>query len=379
MKISFTNPSSFWLICGALPLVLACILVAGWFYLAGRKGYGEMLLVRRFSRNPSLTSHLFFAAGYALVPVCLIVAAAGPYLPSAMRRVPAGNQDVVLVVQVSRDMGATDYANKIPDNDLQFFNQHGTRLNAVKYEIRHGIMPSLLGNQLALVAYQGESQALVDLTDSFDYVDYIVDQDLTIGAAPFGDYKKEGKISDIAAALRGAIEQFDAFSKKDSRKTIVLFSTGDNVSGDEDLQKVEDKIRDRGIKVIVVGLGGAPVPIPVFGGDQNQFLGYYLFRNGAMPLTGINEEQLKQIAAATNGQYMHLDPLHLPNLAWNQELTEYKLEPGRLLIYQWPAGIALGLVLLLGMAGALAKLIETSKGFFATRKVKQTKGKHETD
>ncbi len=344
-RIGFTDPHFFFLLVLALPVVAALWYLALQRYQAGRRKYGEERLVDRFSARVRLVPEVLALAGWLVAVTLIVTATAGPYLPDAPQRVSAGSIQAIAVFDVGKSMAAEDYRNSLPkDWKYRFFEAHGTRLDEAKYVVASDIMPAIDNNELGLVTYEGSGFPLADLSSDFSYESYVLDNWVTLGNAPSGD-------DNPAAGLQVAIDEFKRYGNPGTDKVIVFFSDGDNSSDPAAMAHVEQEIVAMHIRMVVIGLGGAPVPVPVY--DQNgQFSGYYTDSKGTTPLTGIEEGNLQALAAATGGQYVHLNPAHLPAINWPSKLSPTKVQVGRRLMYAYPLSLAVLVMILVSLKGA---------------------------
>ncbi len=389
--IRFSDP-------GNLPLAaIACLLtvICGGLVLKNfgraRRLYGAPHLVDTYSTRVGVVTKTMSLFAF-IAPVLLIgVAIIGPYLPGAQIRVPVGKEDVVVGIQDTRGMETTDYLGLSEPDKLQFFHGKGSDLDAASYMVRHYISPAMRG-QLAVLVFQGEALSLVDLTDSLDMVDKTLRQSLKIGMASVGTVQKNGKVSSIAAFLEAALDECDRYGEKGHDCVIVYMGKGDDTSDPERLAKVEQRVRERASKIIIIGLGGEPTRIPVYADDANastnalcmeaqaighaddpncateQLVGYYSFKDGTEPTSGIDEAGLKKLEAelGPKAHYICFDPKNLPKIDWSQELSDWKTVVGKDLLFSWPAGAAYLIIVLMGLISCLEvpwKEVQSSRLF----------------
>jgi hypothetical protein len=320
-----------------------------------------------------------------LVPLSLVLALLNPYLPGMPHRIPASNIDYAVCIQDSRGMGAIDVPprayNQTPQTEQQanaplnddatvgvgddgargpagssqFFHEHGSRLDLVRNVMRDLVKGPLLGSQVSLIAFQGVANVLVPLTDSEDWLLDTLDPNNKYGlrvavSAPLGDGNVDGKVSTIAACLQAAHKELKEHGNPNHKKFIIYFGNGDDISDDQWLAEEEKSIAADGIRGYIFGVGGAPIPIPQYTGDNEQFAGYYKFRDGTEAQSGYNEGNLQKLQAATGWTYYHLDPRAMPKMDFFiQSLTDSKIEYGKLPIFDYLLYITLGVITILAI------------------------------
>jgi hypothetical protein len=354
--INVSDPGNFLLAVVAWLAVFSSSWFAVHAFLKVRRQYGKSDLVDTYSTKVSRRTIMSALVLSLLVPTLIGAAIVGPYRDGVMHLVPAGSQDIVIGIQDSRGMGTVDYPSLSGGDKLQFFNETGSDLDAARYMVEKGIMPAMVGNQIALVVYQGQAMPLVDLTDQQDIIKATLERELKIGLAPIGTSEVNGKVSSIAAFLQVALAEFDRFGAQGSNKVIVIFSKGDDVSDPEFLAQEEEQVHARQIKVVIVGVGGAPALIPIYGGDDQQFLGYYQFNDRTFAMSGIDEGNLRKLAQDLGGTFVLLDPDHLATIDWVATLTSWRMEVGMELLFAWPAMAAYVLLVVTGTGGYLRKV-----------------------
>jgi hypothetical protein len=283
-------------------------------------------------------------------------------------RVPSGNRDYVICIADNKGMGAptgvTDGgANNSAAEGGQFFHEAGSRMDLVRTVIRGLLTKSLAKTNVALIAFQGKANVVVPLTDSPEWLNDTLDPankyGLRVGQSSLvGDGQVDGKVATIAACFAAAREVFKEEGVKGHEKFILYFGNGDDISSDEWMKEEVQKLHQDNVQGAIFGVGGAPVPIPVYDGDDEQFSGYYKFRNGEEALSGYNEERLGKLAEQTGWRYQHLDPKHLPgDDAFASILTDSKIEIGRWLLFDYLVEVALFVIVLLALGELWAAIL----------------------
>jgi hypothetical protein len=215
-----------------------------------------------------------------------------------------------------------------------------------KYQILQ-IMQAISGNELGVVTYQGEGFAQADLTTDFTALRFVLKNFVKVGSAPGGG-------SDIARGLRTALDAFKRDEAPNKMRVIVLFSDGGYTGDQQELAKVLADLKEAGVKLIVVGVGGTtPAPIPQY--DGKVFKGY-LQAKGAVVTTTIEQGPLQAIANYSGAEYHYLAPGQTDlNIHWVTSLGGSRTEPRVAHVYSYFLGAALLLLILLSLSGLSRK------------------------
>lgn len=231
---------------------------------------------RRHGRAALLVLSAYFAA----------LAFAVPQWGEESRKVERRGIDVVLAVDVSRSMLAEDVP---PD-----------RLRAAISEIE-ALLRSLKGDRVGLVVYAGVAFTQSPLTSDYGaiqlYLHRLNPRDISVQGTAIGRAIAEGQ-----KLLTGG---GNADFKRARHQLMIVISDGEDQETDP-ITAAEDAA-EHGIRVYTVGLGspeGARIPIR----DRNGNLEEYLTdRNHEVVVTRLEDEQLRAIARAGNGEYIHYD------------------------------------------------------------------------
>lgn len=334
------------------PLVAGAVMAAFARKQAFIKSYGERKLTQKGTRTMSRGIALTRAACAALGVAAMVVALAAPSLDSGRVEFPQGSTDVVVMVDVSRSMAALDYKGKMPGGS-KF--THGTRLDMARHLIREDVVPALGANRLGIVTYAGDAFPFAPLTDDASAVDWMQIRAATISSAP-------GEGSALVKAFEMAFRIYELDSNDSHRKVIILFSDGGNDDGLDDLAKVTQDLRSRGIELIVVGLGKtAPSPIPIAELsplDQAQFSGqeFYVDKNGEVAMSQLDENVLRLLANRTGGRYVRVN--HAGDFSFSSlsQRLEMEYRPGQQQLFMYPLMLS---VLLLALAWFLGDEVLT--------------------
>lgn len=334
------------------PLVAGAVMAAFARKQAFIKSYGEPKLTKKGSKTMSRGLAVARAACAAIGVAMMVVALASPTLDSGRVEFPQGSTDVIVLVDVSRSMAALDYKGKMPAGS-KF--THGTRLDMARHLIREDVVPALGANRLGIVTYAGEAFPLAFLTDDASAVDWVQVRAATISSAP-------GEGSALVKAFTLAFRMYDLDSDPSHRKVIVLYSDGGNDDGLDDLSKVTQELRNRGIELVVVGLGKTtPSPIPVAELsqlDQMQYSGqeFYIDKNGEVAMSQLDENVLRLMANRTGGRYVRVNQASDFSFSSLAQRLDMQYRPGQQQLFMYPLMLS---VLLIGLAWFLGDEVLT--------------------
>jgi Ca-activated chloride channel homolog len=262
---------------GAALLILVglFIWVLRWKHATARK-IGDKRLVDELIKTYS--PHLF-----NLKFILLALAFAAGVLGLANLRKPAGKNviarsgiDVVMALDVSRSMYATDLEPNRLERAKQLINK---------------LMDEMPNDRIGLVIFAGRAYLQMPLTTDHEAAKIFV------SAASPDDIPAQGTV--LSAALEMSSRAFNA--KEGRFKSVVLISDGEDHDADAISKAAE--LAELGVMVNTVGVGSQQGSYIVDPGTGQ----YKLDASGTRVITKLNEEELKEIAAKTNGQYIHLE------------------------------------------------------------------------
>ncbi|WP_127128368.1 VWA domain-containing protein [Pseudoflavitalea rhizosphaerae] len=239
------------------------------------KKIGDEKLVRELTRKYSPFNFLF---KFLLIAVCLtaiIFGAANLQMPGAEDAVSRKGIDVVIAMDVSRSMLADD----IKPNRLE-------RARQLVYKL----IDKFPDDRIGLVVFAGHAYLQMPLTtDHAAARMYVQQANPSIVAA-------QGTV--ISEALRVSNR---AFNSKDRKfKSIILITDGED--HDEQAVPMAQQIAEEGVMINTVGIG-SPEGSPILDPSTNDFK---KDANGNTVISKLNEPELQQLAANTNGIYIHL-------------------------------------------------------------------------
>ena len=198
-------------------------------------------------------------------------------------RKPAGNNaltrsgiDVVVALDISRSMYATDLQPNRLERAKQLINK---------------LMDEMPDDRIGLVVFAGRAYLQMPLTTDHDAARIFV------AAASPDDIPSQGTV--ISNALEMSSRAFNA--KEGRFKSVILISDGED--HDADAIPKSEALAELGVMVNTVGVGspqGSYITDPATGE-------YKLDASGSRVVTKLNDQELKDIAGKTNGIYVHLD------------------------------------------------------------------------
>ncbi len=313
------NPQAFW--------GLALVPVLWAFFVFAERQRGVLLarlvaarLQTALAGNASVRRRQVHFALLLGALIWFVLALARPQYGFTYEEAKRKGRDVLLAVDTSRSMLATDVAP--------------SRLERTKLAVQD-LLNTLEGDRVGLVAFAGSSFLQAPLTVDYQAVESTLG-DLDTNVIPLGG-------TNIAEAIRAAAE---AFGKGESEsRCLILFTDGDELEQDavEAARKVAGSIR-----IFTVGVGsanGSLISVPGPNGGTE----FVRDESGNYVKSRLDEERLKQIAEVTGGFYIHLQngPADMRRLVQEglaplkeAEIDE-RLARRPIERYQWPLGVGL--------------------------------------
>jgi len=240
------------------------------------KKIGDKRLVQQLIKN---FSPRLFAGKFILFSLAFglgVIAVANLRRPGSAENISRKGIDVVIALDVSKSMLATDL---LP-----------SRLERAKQMILK-LMDQMPNDRIALVLFAGKAYMQMPLTIDHGAAAIFVSS-ATPDAIP-----TQGTVFGEALQMSAR-----AFNTKEGRfKSVILVSDGED--HDEDALKTAESISQQGIMACTVGIGspeGAQIPDAATNDYKRDAMGNIV-------ISRLNEDELKQIAAKTNGIYVHFE------------------------------------------------------------------------
>ena len=270
----------------------------------------------------------------------IALALARPQMGFVEREVKQRGRDVIVAIDTSRSMLATDVAP--------------SRLARAKL-VAQDLLRLVRGDRVGLVAFAGSAFLQAPLTLDYNAV-FTSLEELDTAVIPKGG-------SNIAEAIRIA-EQ--AFGKGEGQtRALVILTDGEELEADG--VAAAKRAGELGVRVFTVGIGSAEGSLIPLRSDEG---GSDFVRDtaGKPVQSKLDEKRLKEIAEAGGGFYEPLGAEAARSIFENGILKLEQAETGILSArqpierYQWPLGLAVGLLALWLLLGDRKKAIVLRKG-----------------
>src|ERR1017187_2787800 len=323
--MSFVEPQIFWLLL-VIPPVLA--LFFWWGERVRRKlltQFVESRLLASLTVGLSLTRRKIRYALVLLAVALLVVTIARPQHGFDLQEVPQRGLDIVVAVDTSKSMLATDIAPN--------------RLARAKLAALE-LMQRAATDRLGLVAFAGDAFLECPLTiDNTAFQQSV--QALDVNSIPQGG-------TALAAAINTARTAF----KENSRfKVLVLFTDGEDNDNEAGALEAAQNAAKAGLKIFTIGIGTAAGDL-IRVADANGNSDYVRDEQGNVVKSYLNEPLLQQIAGANGGFYLPLRGANTMDTLYERGLAPLpKSESQEKLIrryheqFQWPLAAAMLLLL----------------------------------
>jgi Ca-activated chloride channel homolog len=206
----------------------------------------------------------------------MIVGLTGPFFGEPERDIVAEGKDIMVLVDVSKSMDATDI--------------QPSRLEKVKFELQRLIL-SLQENRFGLIIFSNSPFVQVPLTfdlSAFELFTQSLNTNLISGTG-----------TDICSALDLSLEKLLQNRTSNTSKIILLLTDGENFGTCEG--KTLNTIRKFDLKLMIVGIGTKA------GGRIKSDGDWVRDENGEIVTTRLNNTYLQDLAKATNGKYFEIN------------------------------------------------------------------------
>ena len=275
MNFQFQYIEFLWGLAAIAVFILLFSLLLRWKKITIKR-IGEKRLVQQLIKNfsPRLftTKFILFSLAFGLG----VVAVANLRKPGSADNISRKGIDIVITLDVSKSMLATDLAPN--------------RLERAKQMILK-LMSQMPNDRIALVLFAGKAYMQMPLT-----VDHGAAAIFVSSASPDA-IPAQGTVFSEALQMSERV-----FNTKEGRfKSVVLISDGED--HDQETLKTADDLAQQGVMVCTVGIGspeGSQIPDSATGDFKKDAMGNIV-------VSKLNEEELKQIAEKTNGVYVHFE------------------------------------------------------------------------
>ena len=321
----FEHSNLLWLLLVVPPVLL------GFFWWSARvrqrllTQFVESRLLAQLMVGMSPARRKFRFALVILAVVFLLFTVARPQRGFDLEEVQVNGLDIVVAVDTSKSMLATDIA----PNRL-------TRAKLATLEL----MQRASADRMGLVAFAGDAFLECPLTiDNTAFQQSV--QALDVNSIPQGG-------TAIAEAINTART---AFKEKTRHKVIVLLTDGEDNDSEPGALEAAQTAAKAGVKIFTIGIGSAEgTLVTVAGADGNT--DYIRDEKGQVVKSKLNEALLQQIATATGGFYLPLRGANTMDTLYERGLAPLpKSESSEKMVrryheqYHWPLAMAILLLL----------------------------------
>ena len=280
-------------------------------------------LAPRLAGSVSVAKRRLRFALLSLGMTCVIVALAQPQLGYTWEETKRRGRDVIVAIDTSRSMLATDVAPN--------------RLTRAKLAVQD-LISQLEGDRIGLVAFAGSSFLQAPLTADYGAVRNALEE-IDTEIIPRGG-------TNIAGAIRTAR---DAFGKGESdHRGLIILTDGEEL--EDDSTKAAEELKGE-VRIFTVGVAseeGSLVPVPGGSGGTE----FVKDAKGQFVKSRLDESRLREIAESTGGFYLpfrtgraEMEQILRDGLGkMNEQEHEAKLSRQPIERYQWP--LSAGLVFL---------------------------------
>jgi len=331
--MNWLHPTYAWAVIAVPAAVLLCWRAARWRQRALDR-FGERGLVQQLAGAVRPRRRVLKAGLVVTALACAVGALVGPRVGTAVKTVERTGVDLVVAIDVSASMRATDVAP--------------SRLRRAKEELR-SMVDVLDGDRVGLVLFAGDGFVQCPLTTDYEAVRLFLDV--------AGPDQMPTPGTNVGAALDAADQAFDtarpasdsAAAPGEARSQVLLvLSDGENHIGD--LEDIRAQARADSITMFTAGVGtaeGARVPLY----EDGRRVGWKRGEDGSPIRTALNEPLLQQLAS--DGAYFRVGatgsaladvPAALQQLDaatfGAERFADYRE------LYQWPLALALVLLVI---------------------------------
>jgi Ca-activated chloride channel family protein len=285
--VRFANPHALWL----LLVVPAAVIGYGVFFGVRRRRLarlGDEALIAKMTAGVSMARKLLRAALMVAALGMTAVALARPQLPGKSRPAKQRGLDLVVALDFSRSMLATDV--------------YPSRLERSKRELGE-LLATLAGDRVGVVAFAGETLSYPPTTDYAAIKLFWIDLhpwDMPVGGTAIGRAIRASL--DQLVALRGKA----AVSSDATRGQAILLLT-DGEDTDSEPLEAADEASKLGVKILAVGVGSRSGELIPEYDEHGKVTGYVKDADGKYVTSRLGEQTLVELARRTGGEVFYAD------------------------------------------------------------------------
>lgn len=287
----FANPHIFWLL--SLIILLVIIFIYG-IYIQRRRLrlFGNVQLLRTLMPNVSYIRPQLKFYIVAIALVLIIFALARPQVGSKLEKNNTTGIEVMMVLDVSNSMLATDVAPSRIENAKMMLSK---------------LIDQMPDNKVGLIIFSGDAVVQLPMTSDNVSAKMFLSTISTKSVANPG--------TAVGTALDLAIKSFGE-ENKDIGRSIILLTDGEN--HEDDAVAASKLALEKGIMVNVVGFGtpqGSPIPV-------QGTMSFWKDRDGNVVVSKLNETMCQQIAQAGDGVYVRADNSNIALRTISKQLSQ---------------------------------------------------------
>jgi Ca-activated chloride channel family protein len=286
----------------------------------------EPRLLPQLTVGISLARRKWKYALLLLAVAFLLISIARPQHGFDLEEVQQNGLDIVVAVDTSKSMLATDIA---PD-----------RLTRAKLAALE-LMQTAKADRLGLVAFAGDAFLECPLT-----IDNTAFQQ-SVQALDVHTISQGGTA--IAEAINTALS---TFKEKGNHRALVLFTDGEDNDSEAEALEAAKNAEKEGLKIFTIGLGSADGTMITIK-DENGNSDYVRDENGNVVKSKLNENLLQQIATTTGGFYLPLRGADTISTLYERGLAPLPKSESKEKVmrryheqFQWPLTIAILLLVI---------------------------------
>jgi Ca-activated chloride channel family protein len=287
----FANPHIFWLL--SLVVVLVALFVYGVYVQRRRlRQFGNPELLRTLMPNVSYIRPQLKFYLLAVALVLIVFALARPQIGSRLEKSDTTGIEVMMVLDVSNSMLATDVAPSRIENAKMMLSK---------------LIDQMPDNKVGLIVFSGDAVVQLPMTADNVSAKMFLSTITTKSVANPG--------TAVGTALDLAIKSFGE-ENKDIGRSIILLTDGEN--HEDDAVAAAKLAREKGIMVNVVGFGspqGSPIPV-------QGTMSFWKDKDGNVVVSKLNEQMCQQIAQAGDGVYVRADNSNIALRTISKQLTQ---------------------------------------------------------
>jgi Ca-activated chloride channel family protein len=269
------NPEHLYLYLLVPVFLLLFLLMRKWKREAMGK-LGDTAVVARLMENVSSSKPFLKFTLMMLAYCCMVFALARPQLGSRLEEVKREGVDVMIALDVSNSMNATD----IRPNRLERSKQAIYRM-----------IDQLQGDRIGLIVFAGQAYVQLPITTDYGAAK------LFLSTVQTNMVPTQGTA--IGAAIEKAVEAFGDSTKHNS--AVVVITDGEN--HEDDAVEAAKSAAAEGIVIHTIGMGSPDgAPIPLSGGNAST--GFLQDKSGSTVITRLNDTMLQEIADAGKGKFV---------------------------------------------------------------------------